>query len=71
MTMSSIKVALKKSLSAESVEAVRTYLATFFEGRHMVEYFDGNTSIYLKNEADMLLLKENFGDKIESIKRAY
>jgi hypothetical protein len=69
--MSRIKVALKKNLSDDSVEAVRAYLATFLEGRHAVEYFDGKTSIYLKNEEDMLLLKEHVGDKMESIQRAY
>ena len=60
---------LNQDLSGETLDAIRNYLRQFLDGKHSIEHFDGKVSIYLRDPADVRLLREHFPSLIAHVQR--
>lgn len=58
---------LKSGISEETMEAMRSYLASFSHGAHTVERFDGAISIYFADQRDLRLLQDKFPDLVKEV----
>lgn len=58
---------LKNGISEETMEAVRSYLASFSRRGHSVERLDGAISIYFADPRDFRLLQNQFPDLVKEV----
>jgi hypothetical protein len=58
---------LKSDISDETMEAARSYLASFSRGAHTVERFDGAISIYFADPRDLRLIQDQFPDLVQEV----
>lgn len=61
------KIVLKSDVSQDTLTALRSYLRQFLEGRHTLEHFDGSLSIYLHDQADVRLVRDQFPSLIAAV----
>ncbi|MEX0923624.1 MAG: hypothetical protein WD489_08230 [Rhodovibrionaceae bacterium] len=65
------KISLRKAISSDVLESVNSYLKQFGKDKHTIEHFDGAVFIYVSNDRDAALLKENFPDVVADIEELY
>lgn len=58
---------LKNGISDETMEAVRSYLASFSRRGHTMERFDGAISICFADPRDLRLLQNQFPDLVKEV----
>ena len=61
------KIVLKPNLSGDTPDVACNYLRQLIDQKHTVEHFDGTVSIYLRDPADVRLLKEHFASLIVNV----
>lgn len=65
------KITLKRELSRDTLEAVRTYLDEFVGGRHTIEHFDGTVALYFYDRADAEFVRKNFPFVVARVQPLY